>query len=134
MEWDLINWVITAIFAIDCVVNLRTTYLDHKEGEEIRDGRMMAKNYLMSFRFYIDFLSTIPFDIMLQSVVTSDVQAFLAALGMLKLFRASRISTIIARLKYNREVKAFYKLLLLIFSLIMFLHITGCLFYFITRQ
>jgi len=107
----MINWAITAAFAADCVVNLRTTYFDLEEGVEIRDGKRMAKKYLFSIRFIVDFLSTIPFDIIFQSVVTSDVQSFLAALGMLKLFRASRISTIIARLKYNREVKAFCKLL-----------------------
>lgn len=100
----------------------------------MRDGRKMARKYLFSLRFVIDLLSTIPFDIMFQSVVSNDVQAFLAALGMLKLFRASRISTIIARLKYNREVKAFYKLLQLIATLILYLHITGCIFFFVARQ
>lgn len=131
---DIINWVITFAFALDCFVNLRTTYFDLDEGVEIRDPNLMAKKYLFSSRFVVDFLSTIPFDVIFGSVVTSDVQAFLAALGMLKLIRASRISTIIARLKYNREVKAFFKLLQLIATLILFLHIMGCIFYFITRQ
>jgi hypothetical protein len=70
MVWEIINWVITAIFAIDCVVNMRTSYFDVNLGEEVFVGKMMAHNYLLSSRFVLDFLSTIPFDIMFEGLVT----------------------------------------------------------------
>jgi hypothetical protein len=33
--WNLTNWVITVTFAVDLIVNIRTTYIDEKEGEEV---------------------------------------------------------------------------------------------------
>jgi hypothetical protein len=49
---------------------MRTTYIDGREGEEIDDGRLMALNYLNSYRFYLDLLSTIPFSAIFSSVVS----------------------------------------------------------------
>ena len=60
--WAGINWGIMGTFIIDLGVNLRTTYIDGDEGEEVFDPKKMALHYLKSFRFTIDVLSTIPFD------------------------------------------------------------------------
>ena len=98
------------------------------------DGRIIAINYLTSFRFWVDILSTVPLEIVFQSIVTHDIEVILSMFGMLKLFRAGRISTIIARMKYNPEVKAFYKLMQMIFFLILCLHIQGCLLFFFARS
>jgi len=98
--WNLTNWAITVTFAIDLAVNIRTTYIDEKEGEEIFNSRLMALHYLFSFRFWVDLFSTLPFDTMFQSVMSPSANQLLSLLGMLKLFRASRISTVIARLKF----------------------------------
>lgn len=107
----IINWLITGIFAVDILVNLRTSYIDGREGELVQDGKRMAVTYLKSFRFTVDLLSTIPFPNLFASVASNKVQQYLSMIEMLKLFRASRIGSIIARLKYPRETKAFFKLL-----------------------
>lgn len=131
--WKMANWVITAIFASDLIVNLRTTYIDGVEGEEVFDGKLLARNYLRSNRFIVDLLSTVPLEVVFEGIVSSSVLSIMSGLGMLKLVRASRISTIIARLKSGRSVKALYQLLQMIFFLILFVHIQGCLVYFFVR-
>ena len=68
--WDLTNWAITAIFAIDVLVNLRTTYIEGSTGEEILDGKKIAQTYLKTFRFWIDVISTVPFEVVFESVVS----------------------------------------------------------------
>ena len=40
----------------------RTSYIDPVSGEEVVDSRLISKRYLNSSNFYIDFLSTVPFD------------------------------------------------------------------------
>ena len=99
----IINWLITAIFAIDILVNLRTTYIDGREGELVQDGKRMAVTYLKSFRFTVDLLSTIPFQNIFESVSSNQVQQYLSMIEMLKLFRASRISSIIMCLTQRKQ-------------------------------
>jgi hypothetical protein len=90
----------------------------------------MALNYLLSLRFWVDLFSTLPFDNMFQSMMSPSANQLLSLLGMLKLFRASRISTVIARLKFERDIKAYFKLGLMVCTLILWIHIYGCLFYY----
>jgi hypothetical protein len=53
--------VIDAIFAIDILINFRTTYFNPRTGDEVSDPKLIAKAYLQG-RFWIDLLATIPFD------------------------------------------------------------------------
>lgn len=49
------------LFVIDILVNFRCTYID-REGEEIYDPKLIAKNYVVGGRFAIDLIATIPFE------------------------------------------------------------------------
>jgi hypothetical protein len=53
---------------------------------------------------------------------------------MLKLVRVTRISGLIQKLTVSRASKAVFKLLQLIFFLILFIHFQACIFFFIARQ
>lgn len=70
--WNLTNWGVTAIFAIDILVNLRTSYLDKRTGDEIVDGKKMAVNYLKLFYFQIDWIATVPFEVIFASVTSKE--------------------------------------------------------------
>ena len=77
------------------LINFRTTYIDSLDGEEIFDGKKIALHYIFILRFWMDLISTVPFDKMFSSLVDSDAQQFLSALGMLKVFRIGRIGNLI---------------------------------------
>ena len=53
----------------DIFVNLRTGYIDEHTMEEETDFRLIAKSYLQSY-FAVDFISSIPFDMILEATST----------------------------------------------------------------
>lgn len=124
--WSIINWVITGIFAADLLINFRTTYVDGSKHEIIYDWKLCALNYLISFRLWLDLISTIPFEVIFVTG-NQDTNTILSALGMFRIYKTTRISSLITRLKFTQEVKAFCKILQIIFYMILFVHIQGCL-------
>ena len=57
-----IDYAVLGIFASDFFVNFFTSYLIVSSGEIVNKPSMIAVNYILSFDFYIDFLSTFPFE------------------------------------------------------------------------
>jgi Ion transport protein len=86
---------------------------------------MIAKAYFMHGKFFLDVLSSIPFN----SIESSS--DFLPILGMLKLFRVSRITSVIRNLNIRADTKAFLRMMWLIFFLFLYVHIIGCLWFYI---
>jgi len=72
-------------------------------------------------------VSTIPFDYF-------GGPELLAMLGLLKMTRLSRISTIISRLRLKEHIKALIKIAQLTFYLFLVIHIVGCLWFWLVRQ
>lgn len=72
--------LINLIFMFDILVSFRTTYINTNTGDEVYNGWAIAKRYVVGGRFIIDFLSSVPFDI-----VNLEQTAFLRIFGMLKL-------------------------------------------------
>ena len=64
----VLNSISDFIFLVDIILNFHTTSEDPVTGEEIADKAGIAKNYL-SFQFWIDLLSTIPFDMILNPIM-----------------------------------------------------------------
>lgn len=83
------------IFMIDILINLRTTYINTKSGDEVYSPLMIAKRYILGGRFWIDFLSSLPLD---SFQTGNNSTGFLGVFGMLKLMRISRITKIIQHL------------------------------------
>ncbi len=133
LEWDLSNWIITCIFAIDILINFRTTYFS--EGEEIEAGLRLFLNYLFSFRFILDLITTIPFDLIakLMGTYSIDIQKALSATRMLKFIRVGGITNLIASLRFEKSTKTLIKILQLLLYMVLFVHIQGCLFFFCVR-
>lgn len=132
--FDLTSQAVDIVFVLDIFIVFRTTILDDDSGEEIRDGKIIASNYLKG-RFSVDFLSTVPFDyialIFLDSASAKQFQLF----GLLKLIRVLRLNRIIMYLNLKQDIKASIKLVKLIFFLLMYVHFIACIwFYIIDRK
>ena len=113
-------------FFIDIFINFRTTYISTKTGEEIYDPKLIARRYIFGGRFFLDCLSSIPFD-----KLAGGGNDILPVLGMLKLFRISRINVVIRNLNTKSDFKAFLKVLWLVCFLFLYNHVIACLWYYI---
>jgi len=107
-EFFLLNTVIDMLFGVDIFVSFRTTFYHPITGDEIKDLSIIRNNYFKG-RFAIDFLSTVPFDNLL-FLITQTENKVLAMFSLLKLFRVTRLSRIIARLNVSEDTKNSLKL------------------------
>ena len=79
--------------------------------------------------FWIDLLSVMPFDRLISDFVEDpDV---LKAFSILKLFRVLRLSKMITYMNSTDDVKHSLKLFNLIFFLVLYVHLSGCLWIYI---
>lgn len=58
----LVNTFVLVAFVMDIAIQFFTSYLIVALGEEVTKPKMIAIEYLLSFDFIVDFLSTFPFD------------------------------------------------------------------------
>ena len=117
--------IIDLIFTVDIIFRFRTTYIDPVSGEEVTDSMMIAKRYIQSSTFYTDVLSTIPLDDFFGGGI------LLQLFGLLKLLRVQRISSVILNLNTSQEVKAGLKVIYLVFQMFLYIHVMGCIWYFV---
>jgi len=104
---QVLNTTIDIIFLIDIFVNFRTTYFN-KQGEEIKDARLIAKRYAFGGRFIVDLLAVLPLS-ELYSGDSKMLSLCFDLFGVLKLIRISRIGKIIGRLDLRDDIKAVSK-------------------------
>ena len=118
------NYFIDFAFFFDILVNFRTTYFN-KDGDEIFNPKDIAKRYVLGGRFFIDLLASVPLD-----GISKELEIF----GLLKLIRLSRLSRIITRLNFRDDVKIIFKVLELIFTLIVLIHCLACFWYYVVDR
>lgn len=124
-EWEglvALDWICNIFFMIDILINFRTTYINTKTGKEIWSPKLIAKHYVLGGKFWIDILSSIPFD-----NFQNDNLSALGAIGMLKLIRTARISKIIQHLDVNQVTKTYLKTFHLLFNLLLYIHCLACI-------
>ena len=112
------------LFLIDILVQFRTTYFS-VEGEEVREWRKIAKRYIKGM-FFIDLIATIPW-----SVVDQDL---LKLLKIFKVTRITRFTKVIQKLELKEDQKAMVKIFKLILTLLLIMHIIGCIWYVIVSD
>lgn len=127
-----LNSFVDVIFFIDILVNFRSAYIDTKTGEEVREGWMVAYNYLHT-RFLIDFLATVPFDLMASFFFDSN-SLFFQLFGLLKLIRVLRLARIVTFLNLQDDTVVIFSIGTLIFFLIVYLHCYTCFWFFIVNS
>ena len=97
------NQVLTAvyiIYLIDIFVKLRTTYISNRTGNEIFGPLLIARKYIMSKDFLIDFIAS--FAILPQFYKLKGLWRFLEFFGLLKLRTVGRLRIVIINSLYSR--------------------------------
>ena len=126
------NSVIDLIFFTDMIINFRTTFVNQMTGDENHNQRDIAINYL-SGKFLVDLISTIPFDELLKLILHIDDENSknFILFSCLKLFRILRLTKIIDFMKSSDELKLQLKFFKLVFFLILYIHLSGCTWFFV---
>jgi hypothetical protein len=129
---DWLNGIIDICFLTDIIVVFRTSVIGY-HGEEVLDKRIIAHKYFRG-SFFLDFFSSVPFDTMAKPFLPSDAAENLAFFGILKMLRVFRLNKIIMYLNVRKNIKDSIRFMKVIFLLLMYLHFTGCIWYFIINR
>ena len=108
------------LYVLDLFINLRTTFLD-SFGEEIKDPRKCMENYVYSVGFWIDLISLFNYPY--------SVSAALNMVGILKVNRVLRISTLITQSNMEKGPKILMQMLYYYMLFIIYLHIIACMWF-----
>ena len=130
-EFDyIINNVIDIMFLIDILLTFRKTYTDPFTGDEVFDLLRIRTNYFKG-NFTIDVLSTVPFEKVAKifAGLDSDLKKF-TVISCLKLIRILRLGRLINYLNESDDFKLQLRLFKLCFILILYIHITACVWFF----
>ena len=120
-DWYLYIDIFTyLLYVADFVISLRTTKIDDF-GFEIRDSWKIMKLYVTSLGFWIDFFSL--------WAAPGIENPLIQQLGILKLNRLLRLLSIISGSNMEKGAKSGLSVLFYFFILIIYLHITGCLWF-----
>ena len=99
----------------------------------ITDAKQIATAYLKGM-FWIDFLSTVPLDTVLVLLISKDAAQKFRLLVLLKLFRIVRLQKVIGGLNIEINKKILLKIIKLLVNLLLYIHIQGCLWYYIIKR
>jgi Ion transport protein len=119
-------------FAVDTILNFRTTIIEESTGREITEPKKIAMIYIKS-RFIVDLLATVPLDTILEGFLGTQVSGKLSLLSLLKLFRVLRLTKIISYLNTSENIKHSLKIFKLLFFLIIYIHCQACAWFFYTK-
>lgn len=108
------------LYVADFVINLRTTYIDNF-GEEIRDNWKITIKYVASIGFWIDLFSLF--------AAPGISNPYIQQLGILKLNRLLRMLGLISESNMEKGPKSGLTIAYYFGILIIYLHITGCLWF-----
>lgn len=122
--YTIASIMIDLLFLFDILLQFRTTYFS-VEGEEVRDWKKIANRYLRGM-FIIDVIATIPWSLL-------NIHATLTLLKIFKVTRITRFSKVIQKLELKEDQKAMVKIFKLILTLLLIMHIIGCIWYLIVQ-
>ncbi|CAD8080266.1 unnamed protein product [Paramecium sonneborni] len=138
---QIFSRVSTAIFVFDILLNFNTgVYL---EGKLNICRKAILREYI-SFWFWIDFISTFPYDIIMdessslvQSAKLIRLLKFLRFIKVLKLIRLAKLKKIIDKfdeiLSIKPGVAAIVNFCKLFFFVLFFAHVLGCIFHYLAQ-
>ena len=109
------------LYVADLFINLRTTYLD-PYGEEIKDPKKVMAHYVKSPGFYIDLISLLNYPY--------SVHPVLNMVGIMKVNRVLRISTLITQSNMEKGPKILMQMLYYYMLFIIYLHLVACMWFF----
>ena len=133
-QWiDVIEILFSIVFCVDICMNFFRPL--EKYGKLVWDMKKIAKEYLRGW-FVLDFLSSLPFDLMFISKThdSRDLSRVIAGLGLLRLLRMYRVRRMMSEFERNSNLP-YLVLLSIKFALLIGLaaHWSACLLYYIAR-
>lgn len=96
--FSVINAIVDLFYLIDILVTFRTTYMDLVQAVPVLDSAKIAERYIKSGNFFIDIVSSIPWD----SILNLEI---LELLGLLKILRMRRLNSMIKTANAKKEAK-----------------------------
>jgi hypothetical protein len=93
IPWQL-ELATDVFFVVDLLMNFRTGYFDPKEDTLVMDPWKVARNYGFSFGFVVDFITTVPLDLILSG---------LKNVRLLRIGRVAKISKLLRLTNLVRE-------------------------------
>lgn len=127
------NNVIDGFFFFDILLGFRVTYRDQNTNKEIINFKSIARNYLRG-EFWLDLVSTVPFELIMEKFEDDVSGEKLAGLSMVKMTRVLRIQKLIMYLNSTDEIKNTLNLVKTVLTIILYLHIKACLWFFIANE
>ena len=139
-EWMGFDWSTDFFFALDIFINFRTGYMDEQQILHTSPN-IVAKHYARGW-FFIDLVSTIPFDKIVSLFLDASDSDQLRSLRLIRIVRLVRLAKLIKLLKQQSNNDAssdifnmspiFVKIGKLLATLFFIGHIFGCCFSYIT--
>ena len=104
--YDLFETFVDICFAVDIIVNFRTTFINSNSGLEVTNIWKIAYNYIKGGRFMVDLLASVPFERIYEILNPSSGDSeTLKLLGLLKLIRLLRLQRVIRYMKFKTGLK-----------------------------
>ena len=128
-----IDWIVLAIFTTDIIIQFMTSYLIVESGEIVNKPSYIAMNYLKTYDFYIDFLSTFPFEAFGKLVNLSTSEGYItfsSLMKILKVLRIRKLGILIQNLPNDTQTKASLKIVYYAFLVLIALHTFACMLWF----
>jgi hypothetical protein len=129
-EINAFGYFVDFLFFLDILVTFRTTIDNEKTGMEITEGKVIAKLYVLHWRFYFDVLSILPFEEvygLFSEEGSSTNNITFKIFNCLKLIRLLRLGRIITYMKLKSDVKTGMRIIQLVGLLFLMVHWFGCI-------
>lgn len=126
------DFVVDCLFVSDVILVLRTSYINILTGEHVNDWKRIAKEYLRTGKFFVDFVANFP-----SGFVTSLAGRYNPYIRLLKLFRLPRVSEIanfITLTQARDNVKLLLRISKLVLYMYIYLHFSACAWYVIVIE
>ena len=126
----VLDITVDIIFLIDIVVGFLSEFTDTASGDQIRNPKRIAINYMQG-TFFFDAVSSLPF--VIEALFRSGLKklpgfaSFLSFLRIFKLVRLRKIDTTIAELSWSKETKTQVRRVAAVLSLAIVMHVQACI-------
>ena len=127
---NIVDYAISLIYAIDIIINSRTSFFLKETGEQVKDPKKISKHYFSSKYFLIDFIAALPL-VLSGRVLEAKFVAWLEGVKFIKLFR---LQWEVNQSNKSEKMKLTIKMLSLFSFLMLYIHSTACIFYFVINS
>ena len=128
---EAVNYCMDVIFVTDIIINFRTIYLDERTGDPIKDTKMIARNYILYGRFFVDLISAIPIEFVGEIEGSNISKGTLKLISLVKLTRLLRLGRVITYIKMSKSFRHGIKIFIVGIYLFLVIHWIDCASYYV---